>query len=107
MANWTRIEDSVGLNASATKDGTEVSNDFDNCYPWSDIKRCNVNPTTGKIVAYYGETGYKADGTNGEVMVKYQSFGEKRAKADEEGNMYEYIYIADYARAGYKNQKNF
>lgn len=108
LANWTRIEDSVGLNASATKDGTEVSNDFDNCYPWSDIKRCNVNPTTGKIVAYYGETGYKADGTNGEVMVKIPEFWWKRErKADEEGNMYEYIYIADYARAGYKKSEEF
>jgi len=40
---WERIEDSVGLVANATKDGSEVQNDFDNIYPWSDIITYNYD----------------------------------------------------------------
>lgn len=108
LAGWTRIADSVGLNAKATKNGEKVANDFDNCYPWSDIRRCNVNPTTGHITAYYGESGYASDGSNGEVMVKIPEFWWKRERIpDDEGNVYEYIYIADYARAGYTKSEEF
>lgn len=108
IASWTRIGDAEGLKANATKNGSEVANDFDNCYPWSDIRRCNVDPVTGQVLAYYGETGYKADGSNGEVMVKIPEFWWKRERVpDEFGNVYEYIYIADYARAGYKKSEEF
>jgi len=108
IASWTRIGDAEGLSAVATKNGSAVANDFDNCYPWSDIRRCNVDPATGQVLAYYGETGYKADGTNGEVMVKIPEFWWKRERVpDEFGNVYEYIYIADYARAGYKKSEEF
>ncbi len=108
VASWTRIADAEGLTAKATKDGTEVANDFDKCYPWSDIRRCNVDPTTGQVLAYYGETGYSADGSNGEVMVKIPEFWWKRERLpDEFGNVYEYIYIADYARAGFTKSKEF
>ena len=108
VASWTRIADAEGLTAKATKDGTEVANDFDKCYPWSDIRRCNVDPTTGQVLAYYGETGYAADGSNGEVMVKIPEFWWKRERVpDEFGNVYEYIYIADYARAGFTKSKEF
>ena len=108
LPNWTRIADAEGLTANATKDGTEVANDFDDLYPWSHIQRCNVDPTTRQVLAYYGETGYKADGTNGEVMVKIPEFWWKRERIpDEFGNVYEYIYVADYARAGYKKSEEF
>lgn len=108
IASWTRIGDAEGLSAVATKNGSEVANDFDNCYPWSDIRRCNVDPATGQVLAYYGETGYAADGSNGEVMVKIPEFWWKRERVpDEFGNVYEYIYIADYARAGYKKSEEF
>lgn len=108
VASWTRIADAEGLTAKATKDGTEVANDFDKCYPWSDIRRCNVDPTTGQVLAYYGETGYSADGSNGEVMVKIPEFWWKRERLpDGFGNVYEYIYIADYARAGFTKSKEF
>lgn len=108
IASWTRIGDAEGLSANATKNGGQVANDFDNCYPWSDIRRCNVDPATGQVLAYYGETGYAADGSNGEVMVKIPEFWWKRERVpDEFGNVYEYIYIADYARAGYKKSEEF
>lgn len=108
ISSWTRIGDAEGLVANATKNGTAVTNDFDKCYPWSDIRRCNVNPTTGQVIAYYGENGYVADGSNGEVMVKIPEFWWKRERVpDEFGNVYEYIYISDYAKAGYIKSKEF
>lgn len=108
LPNWTRIADAEGLTANATKNGTKVANDFDNLYPWSHIRRCNVDSTTGQVLAYYGETGYKTDGSNGEVMVKIPEFWWKRERLpDEFGNVYEYIYIADYARAGFKKSEEF
>lgn len=108
LPTWTRIADAEGLTANATKNGTEVANDFDNLYPWSHIRKCNVDATTGQVLAYYGETGFQADGSNGEVMVKIPEFWWKRERLpDEFGNVYEYIYIADYARAGYKKSEEF
>lgn len=108
LPTWTRIADAEGLTANATKNGTKVANDFDNLYPWSHIRKCNVDAATGQVLAYYGETGFQADGSNGEVMVKIPEFWWKRERLpDEFGNVYEYIYIADYARAGYKKSEEF
>lgn len=108
VASWTRLADAENLTAKATKDGTEVANDFNNCYPWSEIKRCNIDTATGRVVAYHGETNYAEDGSNGEVMVRIPEFWWKRErKTESDGKEYEYIYIADYARAGYTKSKEF
>ena len=42
-------------------------NDFDNLYPWSQIRTCNYDITTGKVKAWYGDASFKFDGTNGDV----------------------------------------
>lgn len=103
LSAWERIADNSGLVANATKNGDEVQNDFDSLYPWCEIKRCNLNATTGKVVAYEGEPGFETDGTNGEVMVKVPEFWYQRKI---EGD-YEYIYISDYARGDYEHSKEF
>ena len=100
---WERICDNIGLIANATKDGTAVQNDFDDIYPWSDIKTYNYDTTNKKIKAYIGEPGFKFDGTNGEVLTRIPEFWYKREIKED----YEYIYIADYNRAGYKHSKEF
>jgi hypothetical protein len=100
---WTRIEDSVGLVANATKDGTAVTNDFDNIYPWSDIISYNYNTTTNQITAYYGDANFKFDGSNGEVLTYIPEFYYKR----EVKNGIEYIYISQYAINGYTKSKAF
>ena len=54
---WERIEDSIGLEANAvlpesgtsTTANTNVKNDFDNIYPWSEIKSYNYNANTKKV----------------------------------------------------------
>lgn len=85
-----------------------VNNDFDNCYPWSDIITCNVDRETGKILAYLGEVGFAFDGSNGEVYTKIPEFYWKRErKVDKNGDEYEYIYIADYAKADYNKSEEF
>ena len=103
LSKWERICDNIGLVANATKNGDEVQNDFDNIYPWSDIITYNYDTTNKKITAYYGEPGFAFDGSNGEVLTRIPEFWYKReVKGD-----YEYIYISDYNRAGYKHSKEF
>lgn len=103
LSKWERICDNIGLVANATKNGDEVQNDFDNIYPWSDIITYNYDTTNKKITAYYGEPGFKFDGSNGEVLTRIPEFWYKReVKGD-----YEYIYISDYNRAGYKHSREF
>lgn len=103
LSKWERICDNTGLVANATKNGDEVQNDFDNLYPWSDIITYNYDTKNKKITAFYGEPGFKFDGTNGEVLTRIPEFWFKReVKGD-----YEYIYISDYNRAGYKHSKEF
>ena len=100
---WERIEDSVGLIAKATKDGEAVQNDFDTRYPWSEIISYNYDVTNKKINAYYGDPTFKFDGSNGEVLTRIPEFYWKREIIDG----YEYIYIADYAIAGFNKSEEF
>ena len=100
---WERIEDSVGLVAKAKKNGEEVQNDFDNRYPWSEIISYNYNVEEKKINAYYGDPTFKFDGSNGEVLTRIPEFYWKREIIDG----YEYIYISDYAIAGFNKSEEF
>ena len=100
---WERIEDSIGLVANATKNGEAVQNDFDSRYPWSEIISYNYDVTNKKINAYYGDPTFKFDGTNGEVLTRIPEFYWKREIIDG----YEYIYIADYAIAGFNKAEQF
>ncbi len=103
LSKWERVADGIGLIAEATKNGDAVQNDFDNLYPWSEIITYNYNTTNKKITAFYGEPSFKFDGSNGEVLTRIPEFWYKR----EIKNGYEYIYISDYNRAGYKYSKEF
>lgn len=100
---WERIEDSVGLVANATKNGTAVTNDFDNIYPWSDIITYNYDITAQAITAYYGEPTFKFNGSNGEVLTRIPEFYYKRYIA----NNYEYILISKEKKDGYIKSEQF
>lgn len=102
-ASWERIEDSIGLVANATKNGGNVTNDFDNLSPWKDIISFNLDMTTKKKKAYYGDVDFKFDGTNGDVYTHIPTFW---INVYEE-NDYQYILIADYARTGFTEIKEF
>lgn len=51
-------------------------NDFDNIFPWCDIRRCNltVGADGKKTITYEGEEGFTVDGSNGNVMVEIPKF---------------------------------
>lgn len=93
-----RLGDAVGLTAKAHKGSTEsVDNDFDNIYPWSDIKTCNID-VDGNVLAYLGEPSFARDGTNGDVMVEIPKFYYKRVKT----GIVEEIWICGTKLPGYE-----
>jgi len=100
---WERIEDSVGLIANATKDGSEVENDFDNIYPWSDIITYNYNDVEKKETAIYGDDNFAFDGPNGQVLTRIPEFYYKREQVDG----VEYQYISEYPQEGYEKSEAF
>ena len=71
-AEWTAapLTQMVRLGTTANK---TAGSDFDSIYPWSEMKLCNVSDS-GEITAYIGDSGFKRDGTNGQVMVKIPKF---------------------------------
>lgn len=96
-SEWERTDDSIGLVANATHDGTEVQNDFDNLSPWKDIISFNLDLETGKKNAYYGDPDFKFDGSNGDVYTHIPDIYYK-VWQDED---YDYVQIADFAKTGF------
>lgn len=53
--------------------------DFDNIYPWSEIRRCNIKQEGDReLVVFEGEPGFRLDGSNGDVFVRIPKFGYER-----------------------------
>ena len=59
---FTRTNNAIGLTAT----------NFNNIAPWRDIKRCNV--ANGVVTAYYGDSNFAWNGSNGNVMVEIPKF---------------------------------
>ena len=107
---WERVGNSVGLEANAvlpasstTVADADVVNDFDNIYPWSEIRSYNYNANTRKVTAWYGDANFKFDGSNGEVLTYIPGFYYKR----EVVNGVEYQYISKYEQEGYSYSEPF
>ena len=101
---WERINDSVGLVANAvTEDNTDPRNDFDNIYPWSDMKSYNYDANTKNVTAWYGDSNFAFDGSNGEVLTYIPGFYYKREVVDG----VEYQYISKYEQEGYSYSEPF
>ncbi len=78
-----RLGDAVGMHFDYCADNEWMgsgSNDFDDAYPWSDIRLCNLgyNEEGELLVVHEGEPGYSDNGTNGNVMVEIPKFYVKR-----------------------------
>lgn len=99
---WERTNDSIGLTANATKDGSYVANDFDNLYPWCDIKTVNM-ADDGTISAEICDANFKFDGSNGEVMTYIPPFYYQRIQEDG----YEYIRISNNYFVGSEHSSGF
>ena len=107
---WERVGNSIGLEANAvlpasstTVADADVVNDFDNIYPWSEIRSYNYNANTRKVTAWYGEANFKFDGSNGEVLTYIPGFYYKREVVDG----VEYQYISKYEQEGYSYSEPF
>lgn len=98
---WTRADDAVELVANACIGSLDpVQNDFDNIYPWCDIKDCNVD-SNGNPTHFLGESGFTRDA---EVYVYIPKHWIKReqyeVEEDSTTNKYEKITIYDYNAPG-------
>jgi len=102
-STWERTDDAIGLVANAQKGSTTVQNDFDNISPWKDIISFNLDLTTKKKKAYYGDADFSFNGSNGDV---YTHIPDIYYKIWQE-NDYDYIQIADYAKAGFTKVNAF
>lgn len=70
---------------------------FDGLYPWAGMKRCNLNDS-GIVTAYYGQSAYVEDGSNGQVMVEIPKFFYKTIQIGDEIKW----AISDVPKPGYK-----
>lgn len=61
---FTRLAGAVGKTAGA---------DFDSVNAYGGRRRCNLSDS-GEVLAYYGDENFKADGSNGQVMVEQPKF---------------------------------
>jgi hypothetical protein len=55
-----------------TRLGKARKADFNECYPWAGMRRCNI--VNGEVVAYENDENYREDGSNGDVMVEIPKF---------------------------------
>lgn len=82
----TRIGNAAGLKNDYIVENTYQLNggvnDFDNIFPWCDMRRCNltVDNTGKKTITYEGEDGFALDGSNGNVMVEIPKFYSMRER---------------------------
>ena len=88
-----RIFDAIGLSAEIGIGPINGHSDFDNIYPWSQIRRCNIqtNSNGAAVITYEGQPGFALDGSNGDVFVRIPKFCYERY-VDE--NDYEYRIIS-------------
>lgn len=97
---FTRLAGAVGKNPGA---------DFDCVRAYGGRRRCNLSDS-GEVLAYYGDEGFKADGSNGQVMVEQPRFYykvvplkvEKIDGADGYHLRKARYYISDTPKAGFK-----
>lgn len=97
-----RVGDAKDLHFNAVEGSMQLTpyqNDFDNIYPWSDMKVCAVKVLDNKSrsVTYKGEKGFALDGRSGNIMVEIPKFYCKREII---GN-YEYLWISPTMQKGY------
>ncbi|MBQ8046995.1 MAG: hypothetical protein IJ196_03620 [Prevotella sp.] len=86
-----RCFDAEGLNAHFGVGNIAAVSDFDEIYPWSDIRRCNIRRENDQtFVTYEGQPGFALDGSNGDVFVRIPKFSVEKYESDG----YEYRVIS-------------
>lgn len=70
-----RCFDAAGLRARFGIGKVEGKSDFDQIYPWSEIKRCNIKRLGEEtIITFDDDPSFSVDGSNGDVFVKIPKF---------------------------------
>ena len=98
--NFTRLAGAIGKNPGA---------DFDSINAFGGRRRCNL-ADDGTVNAYYGDAGYKEDGSNGQVMVEQPIFYYKvvplQLEKIQDGKGYHMrkarYYVSDVPKPGFK-----
>lgn len=96
----TRTDDSVGL--SYAVGASEITSDFDNCYPWSDMQE--VTDASGnvfiKIPKFYSKITKNSDGTYKHQIsgIRYEGFS--TLFVDGKGNELDYVLVGKYEGSG-------
>lgn len=98
-----RLGDAAGMRFNYTVGGNWVGayeNDFDNAYPWCEMKLCCVTTHASgrQSVILEGEDGFATDGSAGNVMVRIPKFYCKRTVK----NGIEEIWISGTRYEGYE-----
>lgn len=98
-----RLFDASGITLDTTNfcnHGTvneNYNNPFDDIYPWSEMKQCNVDLTKHRsgnyslkecITAWYGDSNFVTEGTNEIFVGRYRPEFWHTRYADEDGNIY-------------------
>ena len=88
----TRLGDAKYLRAEIANgaDDTDIVNDFDKIYPWSDIKRCTM-ADDATITSYEGDPEYTENGSMGQVMTEIPEHYEMKYISEATGKMYYYV----------------
>ncbi len=85
------------MSVGTSEAGEPIQSDFDDAYPWSDIRRVNLSDE-GEVNAYHGEPSFEYDGSNGQVMVEIPKF---YYRSENSGNKYRW-WISDSPIEGFK-----
>lgn len=99
-----RVGDAVGLNFNFMIGDSWAGvykNDFDDIYPWSEIKLCAID--NRETITYQSDPSFTLDGTCGDVMVEIPIHYIKREFIDG----YEYIWISGVPKEGYVLDPSF
>ena len=95
-----RTDDAVGLNV--TVHTSEITSDFDNCYPWSAIEE--VTDDAGnvfvKIPKFYSKITKNADGTYKHQLSGKKHEGFSTLFVDGNGNEIDYVLVGKYEGSG-------
>lgn len=80
------------------------NNNFDNIFPWCDMRLCNVKIENGiKVITYEGESGFSLNGSNGDVMVEIPKFYSMRTVFGDK----EQICISGEKKSGFELEPAF
>ncbi len=96
----TRTDDAVGL--SYTVGTTDITSDFDRCFPWSDMQE--VTDASGnvfiKIPKFYSKITKNTDGTYKHQIsgIRYEGFS--TLFVDGKGNEIDYVLVGKYEGSG-------